>query len=121
RHFLAVLAGAARHVLGVPRGDLRRSSERVPSRWVLDVASALAGTHWWSRELLAAQVPWVEHGASFSAGLHRVTFPATAQEHRLRALLSAAPARAQLVGVAAALDDVLAAGVRMLDARAGDV
>ena len=37
----------------VPRGDLRRSSERVPSRWVLDVASELAGERMWREHLFA--------------------------------------------------------------------
>ncbi len=69
-------------VLGVPRGDLRRSNERVPSRWVLEVASWLAGDRWWTEDLLAATVPWVEHVASFDgrragAGLsgHRAGAP----------------------------------------------
>ena len=38
RELLAALAAAPRRLLGVPRGDLRRSTERVPSRWVLDLA-----------------------------------------------------------------------------------
>ncbi|MEQ1787736.1 MAG: PD-(D/E)XK nuclease family protein, partial [Acidimicrobiales bacterium] len=40
---LAALAGARRQLLCVPRGDLRRSVERAPSRWVLDVCTHLAG------------------------------------------------------------------------------
>ncbi|MCB1299016.1 MAG: hypothetical protein KDB08_08555, partial [Microthrixaceae bacterium] len=50
--FLATIDATARQVLCVPKGDLRRSRERVPSRWVLDVASELAGERWWSAELL---------------------------------------------------------------------
>ena len=48
RELLAALAGASRHLLCVPRGDLRGSKERVPSRWVLQVASALGGGSWYS-------------------------------------------------------------------------
>lgn len=117
RQFLAALAGASRHVLGVPRGDLRRSADRVPSRWVLDVATELAGERWYSPQLLDTKVPWVLHVESFDDGLRRLTVPATAQEHRLRSLLAAAPARGDLHATAAAMDDVLAAGVEALDAR----
>ena len=44
RQVLAALAAAERHVLCLPRGDLRASNQRVASRWLADVASALAGT-----------------------------------------------------------------------------
>jgi ATP-dependent helicase/nuclease subunit B len=88
RHLLAALAGARRHLLGVPRGDLRRSADRVPSRWVLDLASARAGERWWSGDLLGPAAPWVHHIASFDHGLRRLDVPATEQEHRLRALLA---------------------------------
>jgi hypothetical protein len=88
RHLLAALAGARRHLLGVPRGDLRRSADRVPSRWVLDISSARAGERWWSGDLVAADVPWVHHVASFDHGLRRLTVPATEQEHRLCSLLA---------------------------------
>ncbi|MGH9276327.1 MAG: PD-(D/E)XK nuclease family protein, partial [Acidimicrobiales bacterium] len=87
---LAALAGADRQLLCVPRGDLRRSVERVPSRWVLDLATSLSATptRWWAPDLLAAKVPWARHVASFDAGLRHLDVPATAQEHRLRALLA---------------------------------
>jgi hypothetical protein len=91
RHLLAALASAGRHLLCVPRGDLRRSVERVPSRWVLDVASELAGDgpRWWAADLSAATVPWITAVPSFDAGLRALATPATDQEHRLRALLAA--------------------------------
>lgn len=91
RQLLGALAGAHRQVLCVPRGDLRRSVERVPSRWVLDLAAAMApgNERWWGAHLHRAREPWVQHIASFDAGLRHLTHPATAQEHRLRALLAA--------------------------------
>jgi ATP-dependent helicase/nuclease subunit B len=89
RQLLAALAGAGRQVLCVPRGDLRRSAERVPSRWVLDLATALAGgDRWWAHDLLHARDAWVHHVPSFDAGLRASLLPATEQEHRLRALLA---------------------------------
>jgi ATP-dependent helicase/nuclease subunit B len=90
RQLLGALAGAAQQVLCVPRGDLRRSAERVPSRWVLDLATQLdaSGQRWWAADLLGADHPWVRHVASFDAGLRASPVPATAQEHRLRTLMA---------------------------------
>src|SRR3546814_13024090 len=72
------------------RGDRRRSVERVPSRWVLDLATHRGGgERWWAPDLLRADEAWVHHVPSFDAGLRHVAVPSTAQEHRLRALLAA--------------------------------
>ena len=88
RQLLAALAGARRQVLCVPRGDLRRNIERVPSRWVLQIASALAG------ERVVVGRPAGRRARTGSPTSPRSTpasgsmaFPATAQEHRLRALM----------------------------------
>ena len=43
RHLLAAVAGADEAVLCQPRGDLRRSTDRPASRWLLDDAARLAG------------------------------------------------------------------------------
>jgi RecB family exonuclease len=116
RQLLATMAGASAHVLGVPRGDLRRSTERVPSRWVLDIASRLAGDRWWTEELLGAREPWIEHGASFEAGVRGLEFPATEQEHHLRTLMVAAPADA-LALAGATHDERVARAATVLAAR----
>ena len=83
------LAGAGSHLLCIPRGDLRRSAARVPSRWVTDVAGALAGERPSGAQLLSALHAWVEHVASFDAGIRVAVAPADEQEYRLRALLAA--------------------------------
>jgi RecB family exonuclease len=90
RELLAAVAGAAGQVLCVPRGDLRQSASRTPSRWVLELASAVdgRGEPWWPDDLDTTTVPWVQHVASFDAGLRISPVPATEQEHRLRALLA---------------------------------
>lgn len=118
RHLLGALAGARRQLLCVPRGDLRRSVERVPSRWVLDLAMALreaagdrTGDRWWGADLLRAAEPWVQHVASFDEGLRHATEPATAQEHRLRALLATGG------DLTAAGDPATAAGAEVIQAR----
>jgi hypothetical protein len=113
RQLLASLAGARTHLLCTPRGDLRRSAERVPSRWLLDVCSHLddGGARWWTADLAAASAPWVRHVASFDAGLRAAESPATEQEHRLRALLAAG-------GDLAAVDDpTIRLGSDVLTAR----
>ncbi|MDQ6696147.1 MAG: PD-(D/E)XK nuclease family protein, partial [Actinomycetota bacterium] len=117
RELLVALAGSNAHLLGIPRGDLRRSSRRVASRWALEVASSLAGERWWSPDLLEADVPWVTHLASFDAGLRHMPFPATEQEHRLRELLAACTPPADLAASTAATDPLTSSGVRVLDAR----
>ncbi|WP_426571270.1 PD-(D/E)XK nuclease family protein [Aquihabitans sp. McL0605] len=115
--FLATLGGSTHQVLCIPKGDLRRSRERVPSRWVLDVASSLAGATWWSDDLLHAKAPWITHLASFDDAVRTASSPATDQEHRLRTLLARNAPRAQLQATAATVDGTLAAGIETVDAR----
>jgi RecB family exonuclease len=115
RDLLAALSAGDHRLLGVPRGDLRRSTERVPSRWVLDVASALACKTWWAEDLLDARTDWVEQTGSFAAGLRGLSFPATEQEHRLRTLMVAGPSKAS--DLADVADAVLAAGADVVAAR----
>ena len=74
RRLLAALAAADRHLLCAPRGDLRSSSERVPSRWLVDLPA-------WS----AAHGSGPEHVPSFAHAVTHTEFPATEQEYRLRA------------------------------------
>lgn len=88
RELLATLGSAEAHVLSHPRGDLRRSSERVPSRWLLDAAGQMARHRFWALDLADHQADWLVHVQSFDHGLRHLSVPATAQEHRLRALLA---------------------------------
>jgi RecB family exonuclease len=112
---LATLAGASRHALIVPRGDLRRTSEHVPSRWVLDVAKALRGSPCSGEELLAGRAQWLSHVASHDAGLRRVEFPADEQEYRLRALLAHGSRIA--VDADGVPDRIMAAGAAVVASR----
>jgi ATP-dependent helicase/nuclease subunit B len=120
RQLLAALAGAVHQMLCLPRGDLRRNVERVPSRWVLQVASALAGERWWSDELLAADRDWLDHVASFDAGLRTMAWPANEQEYRLRLLMGQGSTRLNAPALAAAADGVLEAGGGVVGARRSD-
>jgi len=117
RELLATLAGAQRHLLCVPRGDLRRSSERVASRWALELASSMAGQRWWSRDLMEAGVPWARSVPSFDAGLRHLTLPATVQEHRLRSLMAAGAGRHDPAALKGVDDPVLMAGATVVAGR----
>ncbi|MGE3621350.1 MAG: PD-(D/E)XK nuclease family protein [Acidimicrobiia bacterium] len=122
RALVAALAGAAHQVLLVPRGDLRRSTARVPSRWALDVAAVLEGSpHRSGHELLEDPAPWATHVASFDAGLRHGPRPATAQEHRLVALLAQGEPHPLRVhpATAGAVDAATAQGAAVVVARRG--
>ena len=70
--FAAAMAGALRVVVTVPRGDLRATAVRQPSRWLTDLAASVS--------IHRRSV------ASFAAGLADAPFPATVSQHRVRAL-----------------------------------
>lgn len=95
RQLRAALTGAPRHVLTSPRGDLRASSHRSPSRWLAEMTTD--DTH--------ALRPNREEQPSFAHRIGRNSFPATEQEYRLRAGPDNAP------------DAVLAAGAKLVDGR----
>ncbi len=120
RELLAALAGASRQLLCVPRGDLRRSQERVPSRWVLDIASSLAGEPWWSEELLGAERDWLVQVASFDAGLRRMAFPAAEQEYRLRSLMAHSTSGPGTAALAVLEDPTVDRGAEVVAARRSD-
>jgi RecB family exonuclease len=112
RHRFLAAVGAADHVtLTFPRGDLRRQGERVASRWLLQTAAARAGLPALATGDLAG-LEGVQNVPSFAAGISRLGFPATAQEHNLRRLI--ADPGGGLPG-----DAVFGAGVELTRARAG--
>lgn len=124
RDFLAALASAASQLLCVPRGDLRRNREQVPSRWVLEIAGRLSGERWWSEDLTGAgreEHAWLDNVESFDAGLRRLVLPATSQEFRLRFLLSQVTGRLDDAARAALGDPVVSLGAEVLSARRSGV
>ena len=104
RMLLAALAGATeRCMLVLPRGDLRQSSEHVPSRWLAAAAGSLADRGeraYFSNGYLdadtlraAALDPEVEditEVPSYLAGVREASFPATETEYDAALLLRAA-------------------------------
>ena len=87
RRLLAALASASEaRVFLFPRGDLRRTTERVPSRFLAQCVEHLPDDRL-PEDLGELHADWYSPVPSFAAGLARVEFPATEQEHRLRTLL----------------------------------
>ncbi len=92
----------------------------MPSRWILQIASAIDGEDWSSEKLLGAERPWLKHVASFDGGLRRMDFPASAQEHRLRALMAQGTPRLDRSSVDAIGDATLQSGSEVVRARLSD-
>ena len=90
RALLATLASTtADRVLCYPRGDLRRNTEHVPSRFLLDTVEVLSGTRRLGRELELQ--PWYTAVPSYVYGLSNAPFPATRHELDVRAMLAGDP------------------------------
>lgn len=87
--YIAALASAPERVLLWPRADLRRGRQRLPSRWLLETASHLAGRPIFSRDLAA--LVGCDHAvhdvASFEAGVGRAAEPGSVLDHDLASLL----------------------------------
>lgn len=113
RHLLAAFSAAPVSTASFPRGDLRRSSNRLPSRWLLGTMREL------SRDNRLTATRWNEVGdlggalrtsGSFAGELLRTLDLATEQEWRTRAALA---------GVL--VDSVVNEARDMMRARAGDL
>ncbi len=87
RHLLvAFSAGAKKVVASFPRGDLRRSSRRLPTRWLLGSMRELSGDH------ALAATAWdqgaygdrLRTSASYAGSLTTATMPASEQEWQVR-------------------------------------
>jgi hypothetical protein len=95
RRFLAALAGASgERTLSYPRGDLRRTADRLPSRWLLAVAQQAAGESAGTAGpilgedgLAGLPAGTFREVPSPTAALRTCEFPATTQEYDLRLLL----------------------------------
>jgi len=107
RALLAVLAATTGpRVMCFPRGDLRRSTEHVPSRFLLDTVEALSGTR--PTRGVFPDEPWFTHVPSFVHGLTHCAFPATRHELDVRAALAGDPRIAAVPDVARSLEMVRA-------------
>jgi ATP-dependent helicase/nuclease subunit B len=107
RALLAALASTTGpRVMCFPRGDLRRSTEHVPSRFLLDTIEARSGERPVRAEL--PDEPWITEVPSFVHGLTHAPFPPTLHELDVRAALVGDPRIAAVPVVARGLDLVRA-------------
>jgi len=87
RHLLVAFSAGSRVVASFPRGDLRRSSRRLPTRWLLGTLRELSGDH----QLAATVWDQGSYGdrlltsASYAGSLTTATMPATEQDWQVRA------------------------------------
>ncbi len=87
RMLLAALAsGGTQRVLVFPRGDLRGGRTRLPSRWLLDTATARHGARVHSSAFAALGAPAVDEVPSFTAGLLRAPAAASLADRDLATL-----------------------------------
>jgi RecB family exonuclease len=115
RHLLAALASAPQVTASFPRGDLRRSSERLPSRFLLHTLRAITGnphlaaTEWDKPSKHRRDTKDLLVGSeSFADTLRGTDRPASEQEWRVRAASAGED-----------LDDpAITAAQTMIDARA---
>ena len=87
QHLLAAFAAAPTVVASFPRGDLRQTRERLPSRWLLPTLQHLAqGTKLPATQWAEGDYPnGVEAAGSFAGALETTERLATEQEWRVRA------------------------------------
>jgi hypothetical protein len=115
RGFAAAITAASRLVVLVhPRGNLRRSGERPPSRWLLAEIEAFTGVRPDPAELADLTEPWYRHVASFAQAL-ALDEPATDQEYELALLLDSGRDGTGLRQV----DPVFDRGVDLITSRLG--
>jgi ATP-dependent helicase/nuclease subunit B len=88
RWFLAALSAApvGRRVLTFPRGDLRGGRRSLPSRWLLDSASAIAGRPVHATDFEHLGLPVVEAVPSFATGLRTAAVHGSLVERDLGAM-----------------------------------
>ena len=122
REYLAALASSEHRTLVFPRADVRGRRARLPSRWVLETASALAGERIFASELdRYANRSWFRNLPSFESAVAGDGEPAQAQEYDLRSLLRWRRAgHAAADHFLAAAEPALANGLALTLARRSD-
>lgn len=89
RNLLAALQCAPSVTVSFPRGDLRRHTQRLPSRWVLPTLRHHADDPGLpATEYEKATGDWLTSSPSYAGGIAATTAPATEQEWRQRAALA---------------------------------
>jgi RecB family exonuclease len=111
RHFLAAVTGTPTVLVTVPRGDLRATAARQPSRWVAELVANATVANPVGQRLVH----------SHAHGLAQTVFPVSPAEHRVRELWARVRAGDDVRGVPVAREDpVLCRALALRDARAGE-
>jgi len=91
RSLLAAFSSANVVVASFPRGDLRRHTNRLPSRWLLPTLRVLSNiptlpaTEWERATLATTSGDWLATSPSYAGSVLTTNVPSTEQEWRLRA------------------------------------
>ena len=116
RDYLAALASAsasgAERILITSAADLRGQQKQLPSRWLLDAAGQLSGTHspLATSEFFAIEsTPWLTRVASFQSALREAPEPGMPQEYDLRLMLGGRAGQAALRSIEASIESGMAA------------
>jgi len=118
RSLLAAFTSASQVVASFPRGDLRRHTHRLPSRWLLPTLRHLSGipslaaTEWDRAGIANGSSTWLATSPSYAGSLLTTDAPSTRQEWRVRA--ASAGKKLDLD------DDAVAASLAMSKARDSD-
>jgi len=94
RSLLAAFTSADLVVASFPRGDLRRHTDRLPSRWLLPTLRRLSGnpslaaTEWSQAGIDGSSSRWLSISPSYAGSLQTTDAPSTGQEWRTRAVLA---------------------------------
>ncbi|MDQ1538132.1 MAG: ATP-dependent helicase/nuclease subunit, partial [Actinomycetota bacterium] len=94
RSMLAAFTCAGEVVASFPRGDLRRHTTRLPSRWLLPTLRQLSGipslaaTEWERAGMDDGSGQWLWRSHSYAGSLQSTSAPSTGQEWRTRAVLA---------------------------------
>jgi len=94
RSLLAAFTSASEVVASFPRGDLRRHTDRLPSRWLLPTLRRLSGnpslaaTEWAQARIDTKAGQWLSTSHSYAGSLQTTGAPSTGQEWRTRAALA---------------------------------
>ncbi|MBE3076384.1 MAG: PD-(D/E)XK nuclease family protein [Actinobacteria bacterium] len=92
RSLLAAFTSASQVITSFPRGDLRRHTDRLPSRWLLPTLRHLSGnpslaaTEWKQAGIDKKSGEWLATSPSYAGSLLTTDAPSTGQEWRVRAV-----------------------------------
>jgi ATP-dependent helicase/nuclease subunit B len=118
RSLLAAFTSASHVVASFPRGDLRRHTGRLPSRWLLPTLRRLSGdptlaaTEWDRARIAEMPGHWLTTSHSYAGSLQTTDAPSTGQEWRVRNAWANATS-----AYVAPDDEVLAASLAMSRGR----